>query len=125
MPDGKRILFLCGSYSAYGLCLADVKNGGVRKISPRRVPVGYAFELTADGRTVAFTNDKGVYVMSLPRGQLRNITKSGYHLSWSPDGKWILVGLKSGLHAIRISDALVTRVSPHVDDQAAWRPHAP
>jgi TolB protein len=122
-PDGKRILFLCGPYYAYSLCLADVATARVRKVT-RRVPAGEVFELSPDGQKASFTNDKGVYVLELPTGKLRHVTASGYFLSWSPDGEWIAVQLKAGLHVIRLRDAFVRRIARTFDGYPAWQPRA-
>ena len=128
-PSGKQILFLCGSFrryarSTYGLCLANVETGRTRKITGETA-VGYGFKLSPDGQRVLFSNDRGVYVFDLGARRLRRMTSSGSYSSWSPDGEWIVVQLRTGLHAVRLSDGRVQAVTRNIEATASWQPQAP
>ena len=127
-PDGMRILFLCGppyrghaASPAYGICVSNPAAGRARKITGG-TSVGYGFQLSPDGRNALFTNDNGVYVFDIANRKLRQLTSSGSHLSWSPDGDWVAVQLRAGLHTMRVRDRRMKRITGNFDDSTSWQP---
>jgi Tol biopolymer transport system component len=120
-PDGSQIVFVCGGLEAYGLCLADVATGRVRKVT-RTLHVNSAtWSLSPDAKKLAFTTDNGVHVWSAEDSRrVRRLTPSGYFLSWSPEGEWISVQ-GTGLNVVRLRDAFEKRIAQTYDG-GAWQP---
>ncbi len=103
-PDGKNIIFT-----------SDI--GGNRDIHLQRVGGKNASNLTAgskendtmaafsaDGKFIAFRSERspnGIYVMEQTGENVRRVSDIGFHPSWSPDGKKIVVSDKAAaIHTV-------------------------
>ena len=122
LPDSKQILYQCGpAYNSPRLCLVQVDTGTIRKT---RLDLYYpSGGLSEDGKKIALASAAGVYVLDVSSGKVRRIVKSAYFESWSPDGKWIVVQRRTGVHVvIRLQDRSKMRINASAASRVSWQP---
>jgi serine/threonine protein kinase len=101
-PDGKNIIFASeveGDGNIYMQRVGGKTQTNLTPNSPRRDTMP-AF--SPDGRLIAFRSERdagGIYIMEETGENARRISDFGYHPSWSPDSKKIVVSDKaSSIH---------------------------
>lgn len=118
-PDAQRVAYSCGRGSHYDVCLTDVSTGRTRKA---RLPdLTSEWELSPDGKWVAFTGHRGVYVTSALGGIPRRVTAKGWFRSWSPDGRWILFQDGPNFYAVALQGASAKHVA-QTHEVPVWQP---
>ncbi len=95
-PDGKSFVFAANSERGdYDLFWQRVGDKKARNITEDSVGNDTQPTFAPDGERVAFRSERGgaggIYVMSATGENVRRIADFGYHPSWSPSGKEIVV----------------------------------
>jgi dipeptidyl aminopeptidase/acylaminoacyl peptidase len=92
-PDGRRIAFESPDGQ---MRVVDRIGGGVDEVAAGGVPA-----VGPDGDRIAYTASRGVVVMDYPNGRVRAVETGraapSTGLSWSPDGRCLAWGTRSGL----------------------------
>jgi Tol biopolymer transport system component len=99
-PDGRRLLYRAGSCKFdCRVCVIDVTEGRVHPLSSERPAI--AFSLSPDGRSVAYSSNRGIFVTDLGGGVARALVPDGWGPAWSRDGGRIafLVSAGPDVHA--------------------------
>ena len=91
-----------------------------------------------NGELIAFRSERepsGIYVMEASGDNVRRISDDGYHPSWSPDGKQVVVSGfgrdqptvratgPQGLHVIEVESGERRKLSDAEASFPAWSPH--
>jgi Tol biopolymer transport system component len=101
------------------VCFVDLVTGRQRDVTrPERA---YFWALSPDGKRIAFSGDRGVYVSSSNGGERLRVTTSGSFLSWSPDGRWISFQDKGELHVVSLDTGNAKRIT-RTYETGAWQP---
>lgn len=98
-PDGRRLLYRAGSCKFdCRVCVIDVTEGRVHPLSSERA---IAFPLSPDGRSVAYSSNRGIFVTDLEGGAARALVPDGWGPAWSRDDRRIafLVSAAPDVHA--------------------------
>ncbi|HEY0459233.1 MAG TPA: protein kinase [Pyrinomonadaceae bacterium] len=95
-PDGKSFVFAAQSARGdYDLFLQRVGDKRARNITEDSSTNDTQPAFSPDGERIAFRSERdwagGIYVMSMTGENVRRISDFGFHPSWSPDGKEIVV----------------------------------
>ena len=97
-PDGRTVAFDL---------LGDIYVMPIAGGTPTRIAEGLAYEhqprFSPDGRRIAFTSDRGggdnIWLMNIDGSDKRQLTRESFRLlnqpSWSPDGRFLYVGIGS------------------------------
>jgi Tol biopolymer transport system component/DNA-binding winged helix-turn-helix (wHTH) protein len=119
-PDGKEIVFVWGGEkgSRESIHILETRAGGARRLTSGKARE-FAPSFSPDGRMIAFKRENpeggtSLWVYELVSKQERKVAgleidgNSG-HLSWTPDGKWLLTAERSsagnlGIFAISIAN---------------------
>ncbi|MGD9564017.1 MAG: protein kinase [Pyrinomonadaceae bacterium] len=138
-PDGKDLVYAAEENGSLDIFIQRV--GGKRRIN---LTAGSDADDTQpafapDGHLIAFRSNReprGVYVMEISGENVRRIADDGYHPSWSPDSKQIVVSTfgrdepnvrpASIPHSLDIIDVQTGTKRRLVDAEAtfpAWSPH--
>ncbi|MEO6391975.1 MAG: protein kinase [Pyrinomonadaceae bacterium] len=138
-PDGKNIVFASDSNEDRNIYLQRVggKNPVNLTLASKQNDTMPAF--SPDGKLIAFRSERepaGIYVMEETGENVRRIADAGYHPSWSPDGKSLVVSDRvSGVHtnhtlpnssllAIDIATGKHRPLETHGDAiMPSWSPH--
>jgi Tol biopolymer transport system component len=138
-PDGKTVVYV--SDASGNLDLYSLRVGGRNPVrltadSPAN---DWQPAVSPDGERIAFRSEReggGIFVMEATGESVRRVSDAGYHPSWSPDGRELVVaggtfvfptdrgGVTHGLEAINVSTG-TRRVVAKNDDalQPSWSPH--
>ncbi len=95
-PDGKSFVFTARSERGdYDLFLQHVGDKRARNITEDSTDDDTQPAFSPDGERIAFHSERsassGIYVMSAGGDNVRRVSDFGFHPSWSPDGKEIVV----------------------------------
>ena len=95
-PDGKSFVFAAKTERGdYDLFLQRIGDKRARSITQDSTAHDTQPAFSPDGERVAFRSERGagggIYVMSAGGENVRRIADFGFHPSWSPDGKEIVV----------------------------------
>ncbi len=119
-PDGSQIVFIWDREDLSDIYLMAVDGGWPRRMSTRRPPVAYWDDevprWSPDGKWIAFTMERRVYVVPTDGGLPKKISSfsgESYASSWMPDSVHLLV-------MVERDDTIQLLVT---DREGAW-PHA-
>ncbi len=137
-PDGKDVVYAAEENGSFDIFVQRV--GGKRRNNvtsdSKADDTQPAFSPTDD--LIAFRSEReprGIYVMESSGDNVRRISDDGFHPSWSPDGKQIVVSSfgrdqptvrASGPHSLQIIDVQTGAKRKLIDAEAsfpAWSPH--
>jgi Tol biopolymer transport system component/tRNA A-37 threonylcarbamoyl transferase component Bud32 len=87
-PDGRRLAFVSERSGSRELWVSDADGAGASQLTSLRGPLVGRPSWSPDGRSIAF-HGRGIQVMSLDGGSLRQLSEDGERPAWSADGAWI------------------------------------
>jgi serine/threonine protein kinase/sugar lactone lactonase YvrE len=93
-PDGKEFVFASDARGNLDIYLQRVSGKNPENLTPDSVADDTMPAFSPDGERIAFRSERepaGIYVMGLGGENLRRVADFGFHPSWSPDGKEIVV----------------------------------
>jgi TolB protein len=105
-PDSGRLALSLGGEESSDLYVAVLQSGQTRRLTDSR-SVNTAPAWSPDGKTIAYLcfgspgedSEAGVYRIDSSGGNKRRISdKMAYGVSWSRDGKWILLQSATGIY---------------------------
>lgn len=132
-PDGNTVAYATASGK---LGTVNRQTGDQVRITlpNRRAYIG--FSLAPDGKTVSVSDSEGIWLVTLPAGELTQLlgnpaSETGVTMwlphAWSPDGRWLLANLASGdnfpLYLIDVQSGRFRKVQDGCQGevpQAAW-----
>lgn len=141
-PDGKRVLYSVGSWTAVRLFVSDLDGSGARQLTDGSSVV-WNTRWSPDGKRIAFTGRDAdgvlhVYVMDSDGSNQRQLTHfppgegQAQVPDWSPDGRQLAVQTSGRAHVghVWIVDAeagaarkLGAHSEPYVDEVPRWFPN--
>lgn len=93
-PDGKEFVYAAMNNGNYDLFLQRIEGKNPRNLTGDSAGDDTQPAFSPDGKRIAFRSARqpsGVYVMGASGENVRRVSDFGYHPSWSPDGKEIVV----------------------------------
>lgn len=93
-PDGKNIIFASEVDGDRNIYLQRVGGKNLTNLTPTSKESDTMPTFSADGKFIAFRSERqpaGIYVMEATGENVKRISDIGFHPSWSPDGKKIVV----------------------------------
>ncbi len=97
-PDGKSFIYTAQSGEAYDIFLQRIGGKNPTNLTADSTAADWMGSFSPDGKFIAFRSERklsGIYVMEETGENVRRISDFGFHPSWSPDGKKIVVSDKS------------------------------
>jgi Tol biopolymer transport system component len=88
-PDGTELLFVSHPSPRTDGTIEIVSVDGSGR---RRLGRGDSPRFSPDGKWIAFSTDRGVYVVSAEGGDPRLVVRDGFSPIWSPDGRYLAFG---------------------------------
>ena len=105
-PDGKTIVFASESSNDRNIYLQRVGGKNPINLTPNSKESDTMPAFSPDGKFIAFRSERnpsGIYVMEETGENARRVSDLGFHPSWSPDGKKIVVSDKAAaIHTVHI-----------------------
>ncbi|HEX8251316.1 MAG TPA: protein kinase [Pyrinomonadaceae bacterium] len=103
-PDGKNIIFASETSGDRNIYLQRVGGKNLVNLTPNSKESDTMPAFSADGKSIVFRSERspsGIYVMEETGENSRRISDSGFHPSWSPDGKKVVVSDKAAaIHTV-------------------------
>jgi serine/threonine protein kinase len=103
-PDGKNIIFASETNGDRNVYLQRVGGKNQVNLTPDSKESDTMPAFSADGKYIAFRSERnpnGIYVMEETGENARRISDLGFHPSWSPDGKKVVVSDKAAaIHTV-------------------------
>ena len=93
-PDGKSYVYAAKVNGNWDILLRRVGGKNTQNLTAGSTSTDTQPAFSPDGESIAFHSDrdpKGIYVMGATGENPRRILDFGYHPSWSPDGKQLVV----------------------------------
>ena len=93
-PDGKSYAYAAKVNGSWDILLRRVGGTNIQNLTASSTATDTQPSFSPDGESIAFHSDrdpKGIYVMGATGENPRRILDFGYHPSWSPDGKQLVV----------------------------------
>ncbi len=93
-PDGKNFVYASDASGNFDLYIQRVGGKNPTNLTKDSTAADTQPAFSPDGERIAFRSErepKGIYVMGASGENLRRIADFGFHPSWSPDGKEIVV----------------------------------
>lgn len=97
-PDGKSFIYTTGNDEAYDIFLQRIGGKNPTNLTANSPAADWMAAFSPNGKLIAFRSERqpgGIYVMEETGENVRRISDTGFHPSWSPDGKQIVVSDKS------------------------------
>jgi Tol biopolymer transport system component len=142
-PDGKRLLYMAGTWTATRLMVAALDGSSARPI-PTGSPVAWNNHWSSDGGRIAFTGrddssgNLTVFVMNADGSERRQVTHVAREEGaaqwpvWSPDGRQLAIQVSGRkLHTAHIwvvevasgdAQKLAAHEQPYLDETPSWFP---
>ena len=95
-PDGKVFVYASDANANLDIFIQRVNSKKAENLTPDSRADDTQPAFSPDGEQIAFRSErdaKGIYVMSVSGENVRRVADFGYHPSWSPDGKELVVSL--------------------------------
>jgi Tol biopolymer transport system component len=89
-PDGEQILFV--SHPSRDAPAGTMETVSVDGSGRRRLGLGDEPRFSPDGRWIAYSTGRGVYVAGADGGDPRLVVRDGFSPIWSPDGRYLAFG---------------------------------
>ncbi|MEP6900538.1 MAG: protein kinase [Actinomycetota bacterium] len=103
-PDGKNIIFASDSNNDRNIYVQRIGGKNPTNLTPNSKESDTMPTYSPDGKLIAFRSERnpaGIYVMEETGENVRRISDIGFHPSWSPDGKKVLVSDKAAaIHTV-------------------------
>ena len=103
-PDGKNIIFASDANNDRNIYLLRVGGKNLTNLTPNSKESDTMPAFSPDGKYIAFRSERapsGIYVMEETGENVRRIADIGFHPSWTPDGKKIIVSDKAAaIHTV-------------------------
>lgn len=103
-PDGKNIIFASENGGDRSIYLQRVGGKNAINLTPNSKESDTMPAFSADGKFIVFRSERnpsGIYVMEETGENARRISDIGFHPSWSPDGKKVVVSDKAAaIHTV-------------------------
>ena len=96
-PDGKAFIFTSQTNEGTNIFLQRIGGNNPVNLTANSPANNWMGTFSPDGKFIAFRSERspvGIYVMEETGENARFIADSGYHPSWSPDGKQLVVSDK-------------------------------
>jgi Tol biopolymer transport system component len=93
-PDGKNVIYEGGENSDRNIYLQRIGGKNIQNLTADSAGNDTMPAFSPDGKLIAFRSDRqprGLYIMEETGENARRLTDFGFHPSWSPDGKKIVV----------------------------------
>ena len=93
-PDGKDVVYAAQENGVFHIFSQRIGSKKRDDLTPGSSNDNTQPAYSPDGETIAFRSErepKGIYLMSATGGNLRQVSDFGFHPSWSPDNKEIVV----------------------------------
>ncbi len=93
-PDGKTFVYAGETAAGFDLFLQRVGGKNTTNLTEGSDADDTQPAFSPDGERIAFRSERtpsGIYVMGTTRENLKRVSEFGFHPSWSPDGKEIVV----------------------------------
>lgn len=128
-PDGRRLLFYSNKTGREEVWLLDLKSGEQTRVSRDG---GSQSAWAPDGRTIAYSTPRGLYLVSIAGGELRRIGKDlpVSYPAFSPDGRSVAFAAQTDrgsrlLRAdVRTGEVVVIPTAEGELGNPAWTPDA-
>ena len=124
-PDGEKLIFRREDDEVSGdIWTLSVKDGALTQITDDPLSE-YDPAWSPDGKTIAYGKyRRNIWLVTAEGEKPRKIIDDGRHVSWSPDGKWLLFYKVLKPHLFRIADERVFEIIPPdgVGDFFSWSP---
>jgi serine/threonine protein kinase len=93
-PDGKEFVYAAEENGNYDIFVQRVGAKSRTNLTPNSPASDTQPAFSPDGERIAFRSDReprGIYVMGVSGDDLRRVADFGFHPSWSPNGREIVV----------------------------------
>lgn len=93
-PDGKEFIYAAKNGDRFDIFVQRIGSKNRENLTAQSESDDTQPAFSPDGQFIAFRSErvpKGIYVMRASGTEVRQISDTGYHPSWSPDGKEIAV----------------------------------
>jgi Tol biopolymer transport system component len=93
-PDGKKVIFEGGDNGDRNIFSQRIGGKNLQNLTANSTDNDSMPAFSPDGKFIAFRSDRkprGLYLMEETGENVRRLTDFGFHPSWSPDGKKIVV----------------------------------
>lgn len=93
-PDGKSFVYAADTNGNFDIFVQRVGGKNVTNLTKDSAANDTQPSFAPDGERIAFRSErepKGIYVMGASGENLRRVADFGFHPSWSPDGKEIVI----------------------------------
>jgi serine/threonine protein kinase len=93
-PDGTRFVYAAEDGDDLDIFAQQIGSKGRTNLTPDSTSDDVQPAFSPDGTMIAFRSErspKGIYLMSTSGSNVRLLSDTGFHPSWSPDGKEIVV----------------------------------
>lgn len=93
-PDGKSFVYAADTNGNFDIFVQRVGGKNAANLTKDSTATDTQPAFSPDGERIAFRSErepKGIYVMGASGENLRRVADFGFHPSWSPDGKEIVV----------------------------------
>ncbi|HEX8247511.1 MAG TPA: protein kinase [Pyrinomonadaceae bacterium] len=97
-PDGKDFIYTSQNGGDNDIFRQRVGGKNQANLTPDSPANDYMSAFSPDGKLIAFRSERkpsGIYLMEETGENVRRLSDTGYHPSWSPDGKQIVVSDKA------------------------------
>jgi Tol biopolymer transport system component len=136
-PDGKIFAYASDANTNFDIYVQRTGSKKAENLTLESTADDTQPAFSPDGERIAFRSEreeKGIYVMSIGGENVRRVADFGYHPSWSPDGKEIVVSLfgrdqptvraggETGLWIINVETGAKRELSKIEASFPAWSP---
>jgi len=93
-PDGKSFIYTTQSGDSYDIFLQRIGGKNPTNLTANSPAADWMSAFSPNGKLIAFRSERqpgGIYVMEETGENVRRVSDTGFHPSWSPDGKQIVV----------------------------------
>jgi Tol biopolymer transport system component len=105
-PDGARLALSFGNEQSSDIYVISLDGEHQRRLTDSQ-NINITPVWSPDGKAIAYvtlaspgaTDNSGIYVLNADGSEKRKVSKiGGYEVSWSPDGKWLLIPTAADLY---------------------------